>query len=324
MDDSIFLPLDNKQGETPKRIQLLPPGPSIKGRDGRLYVLKNAEDVAKHSNEYLPNHSIDENHAVDLLAPVGGSSPAFGWFTNVQAEKDGSIWADVEWTEKGKTAVSGLEYRYISPVLFLDEEGVINLIARASLSNSPNLDIKSLNNQEPARPAKEKNNMKSILAFLGLPETATEAEALAAVSAMKTSLNAAQAKPSAVDLAVYAPRTDLAVMQARAETAEKELAALNSAKLKAEGEAAVDQAVKDGKIAPASKAEYVALCSTQAGLDHFKKIMASSPAIIGDTTHAPTGSPPGSQASLNSEEITMAKSMGYSEEEWKKLKEATK
>jgi len=324
MDDSIFLPLDNKQGETPKRIQLLPSGPNIQGRDGRVYVLKNAEDVAKRSNEYLPNHSIDENHAVDLIAPTGGSSPAFGWFTNVTVEKDGSVWADVEWTEKGKAAVSGLEYRYISPVLFINEEGVIDLIARASLSNSPNLDIKSLNNFLPVKPVKELNNMKNILAFLGLPETATEAEALNAITAMKTSLNAAQAKPPAVDLAVYAPRTDLAVMQARAETAEKELAALNSSKLKAEGEAAVDQAIADRKIAPASKAEYVALCSTQQGLDHFKKIMSTTPALIGDTTQAPAGSPPGSQTSLNSEEITMAKAMGYSEEEWKKLKEVNK
>jgi phage I-like protein len=38
----------------------------------------------------------------------------------------------------------------------------------------------------------------------------------------------------------------------------------------------------------------------------------------------PLGTPPGTQTSLNAEEITMAKSMGYSQEEWKKLKEASK
>ena len=323
MDDSIFLPLDNKQGETPKRIQLLPPGPNIQGRDGRVFVLKDADAVAKKSNAYLPNHPIDENHAVDLRAPNGDPSPAFGWFQNVTVEKDGSVWADVEWTEKGKAAVSGLEYRYISPVLFQQEEGVIELIARASLSNSPNLDIKSLNNQAPAKPVKEKNNMKSILAFLGLPETATEADALAAVTALKTSLNSAQNKTPTVDLSVYAPRTDLVAMQNRAETAEKELASLNSAKLKAEGEAAVEQAIKDRKIAPASKETYIALCSTKEGMENFKKIMAATPAIIGEGQQAPTGSPP-TNTSLNAEEVAMAKSMGYSEDEWKKLKGVTK
>jgi phage I-like protein len=323
MDDSIFLPLDNKQGETPKRIQLLPSGPNIKGRDGRVFVLKDAEAVAKASNEYLPNHSIDENHAVDLVAPIGGSSPAFGWFQNVTVEKDGSIWADVEWTEKGKAAVSGLEYRYISPVLFLQEEGVINLIARASLSNSPNLDIKSLNNSKQVKPAKELN-MKSILAFLGLSETATEAEALAAVSAMKTSLNAAQTKGQSVDLTAYAPRADVAAMETRALAAEKQLAELNAASLKKETEAAVDQAIKDRKIAPASREQYLSLCSTKDGLENFKKAMAASPAVFGDTSQVPAGSPPGSQTSLNAEEVAMAKSMGYSEDEWKTLKGVSK
>ena len=167
---------------------------------------------------------------------------------------------------------------------------------------------------------------KAICAALGLPETATEAEALVAISAMKTSLNAAQPKPQGADLAVYAPRTDLVAMQNRAEAAEKELAALNSAKLKAESEAAVDQAIKERKIAPASRAEYIALCSTREGLDSFGKIMASTPPVIGGTSQIPAGSqvPTHFHTSLNAEENTMAKSLGYSEEEWKKLKEVTK
>jgi phage I-like protein len=267
---------------------------------------------------------VDENHSVDLLAPSGGPSPAFGWFQNVTAEKDGSVWADVEWTEKGKAAISGLEYRYISPVLFQDDEGVICLIARASLSNSPNLDIKSLNNQNPAKPEKEKNEMKSIIAFLGLPETATEAEALAAVSALKTSLNAAQAKGQNVDITAYAPRADVMAMEARALAAEKQLAELNAASLKKETEAAVDQAIKDRKIAPASREQYISLCSTKDGLENFRKAMASSPAVFGDAPQVPAGSPPGSNTSLNAEETVMAKSMGYTEEEWKKLKEVSK
>jgi phage I-like protein len=319
--DSIFLPLDNKSGEAPKRIQLLPPGPSIEGRDGRVWVLNDPVKVAKESNEWLPNHPIDENHAVDLQAPSGGPSPAFGWFKNITVEADGSLWADVEWTEKGKAAVSGLEYRYISPVLFNDEKGVITTIARAALSNSPNLKIKSLNNQEPAGPAKE-SNMKGLLAALGLAETATEAEAIAIVNSLRTGLNAAQAK--AVDLAVYAPRTDLVAAESRAVTAEKQLAELNAAALKKDAEEAVDLAIKERKIAPASKEAYLSMCSSREGVESFKKIVAASPSIIGEGQQAPAGSPPGTQASLNSEEIAMAKSMGYTGEEWKKLKEVSK
>ncbi|MDR3249396.1 MAG: phage protease [Treponema sp.] len=316
---SLFLPLDNKQGEIPKRIQLLPPGPNIKGRDGREWIVRNSIAVAEASNVYLPNHSIDENHAVDLKAPKGESSPAFGWFSNLTVETNGAIWADVTWTKRGEEAVKNLEYRYLSPVFLNNEKGEISTILRAALSNSPNLDIKSLNSEMPEEPAKENSNMDKILAALGLPATATENDAVAAIAKLNTQLNAAQTK--GVDLAAYAPRADLSAMETRAAAAEKQLAELNAAALKKEAEAVVDQAVKDRKIAPASKGEYLSLCATQEGLESFKKIVAASPAIIGEGAQAPAGTPPGSQTSLNAEESAMAKAAGYTPEEWKKIKE---
>jgi phage I-like protein len=324
---SLFLPLENKRGEIPKRIQLLPPGPEILGRDGRKWIMRDGGAVAAASNAYLPNHSIDENHAVDHKAPKGESSPAFGWFSNVAAEADGSLWADVEWTKKGAGAVSNLEYRYISPVILHNGNGEVSAILRAALSNSPNLDIKSLNSQSPgtappADPAKEKKHMEEILAALGLAGTATEGEALAAIEKLKTGLNAA--KPQTVDLAAYAPRADLAAMEARATTAEKQLADLNAAKFKAEVESVIDQAVKDRKIAPASKEQYLSLCATSDQLESLKKVFASSPAVIGEGTQAPAGAPPGSQVSLNAEETALATADGYTPEEWKKLKETQK
>ena len=320
---SLFLSL-NFEGEVPSRIMLVPADKVIKGRDNREWKNPNPKMVALNSNARLPLLPVDENHSTDLAAPHGGASPAFGWMKNLCADETGAIWADVEWTERGREALNKKEYRFISPVFNHSEKGEINCILRAALTNAPNLNLPALNSERLENNVKESNQMKSILAFLGLPETATEAEALAAVSAMKTSLNAAQAKPQGVDLSVYAPRTDLVAMQGRAETAEKELASLNSAKLKAEGEAAVDQAIKDRKVAPASKAEYVALCSTQEGLDSFRKIMATTPAVFADASQVPAGTPPSTQTSLNAEEIAYAKSLGYSEEDWKKIKEVSK
>ena len=169
---------------------------------------------------------------------------------------------------------------------------------------------------------------KALLAALGLPETATITEALAAVQA----LNATKAKAdvqtdtSKVDLTAYAPRADLNAMEARATTAEKQLAELNAAQLKKDAEAAVDEAIKNRKIAPASKAEYLALCATAAGLESFKKIAAATPAIIGEGNQAPEGTPPagGSGVALNAEEAAVARAMGYTVEEYQKLKEGKK
>jgi phage I-like protein len=176
---------------------------------------------------------------------------------------------------------------------------------------------------------------KALLTALGLSETATEAEALAAI----TALNAAkpgtggdphgastQTDTSTVDLAAYAPRADLNAMEARALAAEKQLAELNAAQLKTEAEAAVDEAIKNRKIAPASRAEYLSLCATKEGIETFKKIAAASPAVISTETQAPGGAPPagGGGAALNAEETATYKAMGYTEEEIKKIKEGKK
>ena len=320
--DSLFLPLGNKQGEVPKRIQLLPAGPVIKGRDGREWIIPNADEVVRESNSLLPHHPIDENHAIDYKAPKGEGSPAFGWFSNIVKEPDGSIWADVAWTEKGEKAVSSLEYRYLSPAFKNTPDGTITKILRAALTNNPNLDITSLNNiEQPQEEAKEKI-MKNVLAVLGLPETATENEAIAKVAALQTQLNATQNQK--VDLTAYAPRTDLAEMEKRAVKAETELTSLNAASLKKEAEEVIDNAIKEGKIAPANKEEYLSFCASKEGLEKIKKVMSNSSAIVAEGEKAPAGTPVNAGVSLNAAEQELMAAAGYTAEEWKKIKEKSK
>ena len=112
--------------------------------------------------------------------------------------------------------------------------------------------------------------------------------------------------------------------QARAEKAEKELADLNAASLKEKATAAVEQAVKDGKIAPASKEVYLDLCSTAEGFEKFEKIMSATPPITSGT-QVPDKAPANAEKTeLNAAEKEWASSMGYTEEEWSKIKEAGK
>ncbi|UTD02526.1 hypothetical protein HRI97_05350 [Treponema socranskii subsp. buccale] len=319
--DSLFLCLNFEGNKIPDKIQLLPAGEYVAGRDGRRWTKRSAEAIAQKSNEYLPQHIIDENHATDLKAPRGESAPAMGWFTNVRAEEDGSVWADAVWTSRGKTALENQEYRYISPVFECDASGEIIKIMRAALTNSPNLELQNLNSTQTApadNPAKENVMKKEICAALGLPETATDNEVLAAITALKTQANSAQT----VDLAAYAPRADLAQMEARAVQAEKTLAEMNAAQLKAKATAAVEKAVADRKIAPASKDAYLAMCATEEGLSNFTKIMESSPALIPGGASGASGTPPAAetQAELNAEEESFCKAMGYTKEEWLKIK----
>jgi phage I-like protein len=250
-----------------------------------------------------------------------------GWMTNLRAGEGGSIHADVEWTKRGAEAVLNREYSFISPVFLHDEQGEITVVLRAALTNSPNLQLPALNSEEPEKINTEVSMNKAMLLALGLSETATEADALAAVSALqnKAALNAA--KPDVVDLAAYAPRADLNAMEARALAAEKQIAELNAAQLTKEAEAVVDEAIKNRKIAPASKAEYLALCATKEGLEKLKGVFAKTPAIISAETQAPEGTPPAAGSggtALNAEEAATYKALGYTDEEIKKLKEGTK
>lgn len=322
--ESLFLCLNTESG-VPGRIQILPAGKEIRGVDGRHWKNENpAALCAKMNSSGLVTVKngcvIDENHSTDLSAPKGGTSPAFGWFRNFTVEADGSIWADVEWNARGQKAVVEKEYKYISPVFTRDKDGNITEILRAALTNNPNLDNPALNSSQDT--AEEKNMEKELCAALGLPETATQADCLAAISRLKTELNGAKNK--GVDLASYAPRADLDAAQQRAEKAEKELAELNAASLKAKATAAVEQAVRDGKIAPASKAEYLELCASEDGLAKFEKIMAVTPSITGGT-QVPDKAPESNEpVELNAAEKKWASSMGYTEEHWKEIKEAGK
>jgi len=325
---SLFLSLNFENGALPTAIELIPAGTVLQGRDGRKWKMSDPKKVALNSMARLSRLVIDENHSTDLAAPKGGSSPAFGWMTNLRTNEGGSIWADVDWTKRGQEAVLNKEYSFLSPVFHFDSQGEITVILRAGLTNSPNLQLPALNSEEPGKNMKEINMEKALLAALGLSETATEAEALAAIKALnaaKETNTAKQTDTTPVDLTAYAPRADLNAMETRALNAEKQLAELNAAKLRQEAETAVDEAIKNRKIAPASKAEYLALCATQDGLEAFKKIAAASPAIIGTETQAPEGTPPATGGTaLNAEESAVAKAMGYTVEEYQKIKEGKK
>lgn len=316
--DSLFFCLNAEKGKLPEKLQLLPAGDYVLGRDGRRWIKRDANLIAKKSNEYLPQHIIDENHATDLKAPRGESSPAMGWFSNIRVENNDELWADVIWTERGKAVLENKEYKYISPVFEMDANGEITKILRAALTNSPNLELPALNSKQ-AEPAdnqvkyEELEMDKEICMSLGLPETASKNDVIQAIGALKTQTNS-------VDLAAYAPRADLAQMEQRAVSAEKQLAELNAAQLKAKAVVAVEKAISDRKIAPASKEAYLSMCATEEGLSNFKKIMETSPAIIPEGKSVKGEPPETDKLELNAEDEALCKAFGYTKEEWLKIK----
>lgn len=317
---SIFMALNAQADSVPARIMLIPAGSVVRGRDGRAWNNADPAKVVRATAARGLDLAIDINHAIDLKAPKGDDAPAVGWIGATSLNEAGEIWGDVEWTDQGRALLAEKKYRYLSPVFYYDEKTMdIRAIAGAALTNRPNLDIPALNSES----IQEDTSMKKLLAALGLPETATEDQALQALNAVQGS-TATNAQAASVDLTAYAPRADLQLMEARALNAEGELKTLKAGDLLKRAESAVDGAIKDRKIAPASKDAYLAMCSSEDGLKNFEAVVKATPALIPEKLATPPGTPPGGEAALNAEELALAKSAGYSEAEWNKVKEAGK
>ncbi len=112
---------------------------------------------------------------------------------------------------------------------------------------------------------------------MGLNTEATETQIIERINALKaekqTALNSAQSP----DPARFVPIETHQLALNRAESAEATLTKNKEAALTAEGQALVEQSITDGKMAPANKDHYLALCRDEAGLETVKQLMAAAP-----------------------------------------------
>jgi phage I-like protein len=280
----------------PEWIQLMPRGPRLRGNDGRTWLLEEPQGLVEAFNARGLKRPIDINHAAFLKAPRGEESPAAGWIEEL-AVRDGAIFARVDWTPKGREAVLNRDYRYISASFNHDAKGNVVEMLGAGLVNTPNFTLPALNSET-------RSMFKDLLKKLGLPETATEAEAVAKVGELQTALNSNQ-----VSLASYVPRADYEIAVNRAATLEAEIGAGKKAAHDAEAAAAIDEAVKAGKISPATKSFYVSTCASAEGLAEFKKFVAAQPTLFQPQVTPATPAADGAVA-LNAEQNLVAEMMG--------------
>ena len=131
---------------------------------------------------------------VDHASATGGSTEAAAWAKNLRVEDDG-LCADFELTPRGRELVEGKSYRFVSPGWTLADDGTPLALCSVALTNRPNLPVKPVVNaddaggRDPDDPTTATKgtemDLKKIAAALGLPETATEDEVIAAIASMK-------------------------------------------------------------------------------------------------------------------------------------------
>ncbi|BBF92367.1 phage protease [Blastochloris tepida] len=300
-DRAIFAVALNAEGDAPAEIAILPPGPRIRGRDGREWLVDDPAAVVAAFGAGAADLPVDIEHATELRAPKGEPAPAVGWIKGLAA-RDGGIVAAVEWTEHGRQLVASKAYRYVSPAFRFDAATRrVMVLSSVGLTNRPNLRLPALNSQDEATMEKT-----ALCAALGVPATTADADVVAAIAALKAK---ADAPP---DPTRFAPTADLQAALNRATAAETALNQREAADREAKSVGLVDQAVKDGKIAPASREHYLALCRDAGGQERVEQLLATLPKIT-DPSRLGGDPPPNPGGALTDAQKAVCRQLGLDE-----------
>lgn len=316
--NSVSLAETGSDGGPPELVELIPAG-AVRGRDGRSWSNAEPQAVLEHFAALRMDLPVDIEHATELKAPKGEAAPAAGWVTGLEL-RDGAVWGRIAWNASGRELVASRQYRYLSPViLYTKNGGVIAGLTSVALTNRPNLALQALNhNQGSNSPDKENRMNKAILAALQLPEDASDEQVLAKVQGLQTDLATATNHAAAPSLEKFVPRGDYDAALARAANAEQKLSELEQGRIEADIETAINAALAEGKITPATVEYHKAQCRQQGGLARFAEYVKAAP-----TVGAPSGldgkEPPTSDGkALNSDELTICERLGVSTEEYQK------
>lgn len=293
--------LGEEQGQNTIWLPMIPAGDVI-GRDGRSWKNSDPDAIIAAFDAKLP---FDIEHATEIRGPEGKDADAAGWILALE-NREGEIWAQVEWTYIGRYKINDKLYSYYSPAFTYNEEGVITSMSSAGLTNKPNFYVPALNREED-NPMKLP---KLILDALALSEDATEQDALTAINTLKSEKDVALNRANSPDLNKFVPKATYDTALNRATQAEEQLANIAEQEI----EALVQGAIGEGKVAPADKDMYVGLCRSEKGREQFEKFVEGAPKIATNRQVETPNHPEGQK--LEEHEVALCRKMGVTEEEF--------
>lgn len=189
----------SKTGAVTKTLEI-PGGKSVRIRQ----VITDADHdaIVAHYRAKPEELLVDYDH---FSADSGKQTTAGAWITDVEARGDG-LFAQMRLSSSGRAALEGGDYRHFSPVLGFPvrdykagEEAHPVALLGGALTNQPTFKgMLPLSNRYESSPPEHNNTMdyKAILlALLGLPGTATDAEIHARQAAFPEKVKAADELP---------------------------------------------------------------------------------------------------------------------------------
>lgn len=298
------------------QVQILPAADAdgyIAGVDGRRYQL-DAHAVINQSMIKGRDIVVDYEHAQEIKAPEGEQADASGWIKALHVASDGSVWADVSWTQRALDKIRNKAYRYLSPAFLVDKATQqIQRITSVGLVNQPNLVMQALNRattaQKPSQTENEMNFKRTLVDVLGLPPETSDDELITKTRELATETNR-------VDLEKVIPRADFDEMKTRALNAEKRLQERDQNDFNDKVEQSINKALNDGKITPATVEYHLNNCRDEKDLKAFEAYVASIPSAQSVPDKAPEKDT--DEVELNAEQAHVARVLGKSTEEFKK------
>ena len=141
---------------------------------------ESAATVMRNATEYGNHLTIDYEHQAIQSPPV--RAPAAGRY-QLELRADG-LWAvNVKWTADAAKHLSAKEYLYYSPAFLKDSDGKPFRLINIGLTNLPA--TRNMTSLVAAKLEKQEPEMKTVLLALNLRESATEADALSAVTSLR-------------------------------------------------------------------------------------------------------------------------------------------
>lgn len=165
--------------EAPSRIMIIPWG-EVETTQGTFTMDRAAADrIVEALKAHGVDIPVDREHATvgGKFTPPDGSAPAMAWIKSLEIVEGDGVYANVEWTPKGKEHVESKEYRYLSPtIVHRKSDHAVMRLHSVALTNKPAIvGMKPITNKEDVMTFNE-DLLERSRWFLNLPTTATETE----------------------------------------------------------------------------------------------------------------------------------------------------
>jgi len=291
-------------------LPMIPAGEAI-GRDKRTWFNNNPDAVVAAFDSKIP---FDIEHATEIKGPKGEDADAVGWIVKLE-NREGEIWAGVEWNESGIWRIKDKRYSFYSPAFSYDSQGNIIAMSSAGLTNKPNFIVPALNRLTTNKDNEMKTLPIALCQALAIADTATESDAVVAIEALKNAVTIALNRVKTPDLNNFVPMETHTVALNRAQTAEAVLKTIEDKEV----EGLVDAAIAEGKVAPANKDMYVALCRSESGREQFESFAKNAATIVDDKQIKKPAQPAG-KTTLEPHEVAMCRKMQINEADFIKSK----